>query len=222
MVISREKKYIYIAVPKTGTTSVQELLLDNDASALKNCIYIAGKKHLFHDHISAGELKKVMGEEEFKKFKVFGFVRNPYGRMVSSYHFYKKGGKYWIWDGREKKRPFLNKMKILFAKTLPFKVWAVLYPYKSNIEFLTEKDKGGETLAHHIGIFENLQEELKRISCILNLDLNIENLPFKNKSKHDEYNLYFTPSLFKWIVKIKMKKDLVYYNQILQKNKIKK
>ena len=40
MIISEQNKYIYLACPKTGTTSVEIFLLDQDPTVFKNKIII--------------------------------------------------------------------------------------------------------------------------------------------------------------------------------------
>lgn len=65
MTISNQHNFIFISVPKTGTTSVQRFIKQNDKSACKNYIprtkktkrMLTGKD----EHITADKLKKIMG-----------------------------------------------------------------------------------------------------------------------------------------------------------------
>ena len=43
MIISKKHKYIYLACPKTGTTSIQRFLLEQDSTAFRNKIVIDDK-----------------------------------------------------------------------------------------------------------------------------------------------------------------------------------
>jgi hypothetical protein len=61
MIISKKNKYIYMAVPKTGTTSVQKYLLANDKTATINRVEINGKPHKFQGNMTPFNIKKVLG-----------------------------------------------------------------------------------------------------------------------------------------------------------------
>jgi hypothetical protein len=101
------KKYIYMAVPKTGTTSVQKYLLENDKTATKNSVEINGKYYKFGEHMTALKIKSLLGVN-YQNFTIIGFVRHPYGRIVSSYFFYRKALK--AGHGKEEKvKSLLNR-----------------------------------------------------------------------------------------------------------------
>jgi hypothetical protein len=183
--------------------------LANDKPAYKNDITIDGKKYRFKEHMTALEIKDVLGEH-YPKFKTIGFIRHPYGRIVSSYNFYRQGAKGWAWKGREKQRPLTQKIKILFARYCPFYLWSVLYPYKSNIEyFVNEKN---ETIVDKIGIFENLKEDFSEF--FRNLNIEIDKLPHTNRSNHKEEASYFNNRMFRWLINIKIAKDYRFYHLI--------
>jgi thiol-disulfide isomerase/thioredoxin len=139
MIISKEKKFIYLAVPKTGTTSVQKYLLENDKTATKNSVEINGKYHKFGEHMTALKIKSLLGVN-YQNFIIIGFVRHPYGRIVSSYFFYKKGGKE-AWRGKQEQRSLGDKLRIKSTEILPFKIWALVYPYKSNKEYFIDESE---------------------------------------------------------------------------------
>jgi hypothetical protein len=50
-----------MAVPKTGTTSVQKYLLANDKTATINRVEINGKPHKFQGNMTPFNIKKVLG-----------------------------------------------------------------------------------------------------------------------------------------------------------------
>ena len=90
MLISDKYKYIFISIPKTGTTAIQSFLLENDKSCVLNTVQIKGKEVSVDEHIKTEKLKKIMGDQ-FNEYTVFTFIRNPYMRKVSGYFFYKNG-----------------------------------------------------------------------------------------------------------------------------------
>ena len=87
MIISEKHNYIYLACPKTGTTSIEKFLLEQDPSALQNKIIIDGKLLRFKGHATAKTIQSKL-QGDFKKYQIIGFIRHPYSRMVSSYFFF--------------------------------------------------------------------------------------------------------------------------------------
>lgn len=213
MIISQQHKYIYVAVPKTGTTSIQKFLLKNDPTACKDRIEIDGREYIFRDHNSALEISKILGEK-YHNFNVFGFIRNPYSRIVSSYYFYQKS--YYFQKNDKPKTdghqtPWPLYFRIFFARYIPFKSWALLYPYKSNCEHLT--DVNGDKIVNFIGTFERLKDDLNQIMDKLDVKVDMDELPHINKSKYCNEKEYFSPGWFKKLIRKKIQKDLAFYKE---------
>lgn len=205
MVISLENRYIFIAVPKTGTTSIQKFLLKHDPTAKRYRIEIEGKKYSFGEHDTALQIKRELGGD-YSKFRTFGFIRNPHSRIVSSYFFYKNGKP--ITSGN--KNPWPAWIRTLYARVMPFEIWALSYPYKSNIEhFVDEKNN---LIVDFIGTFENLHYDLAKIFNSLGLDLPVEELPHTNKSTHSLVKEYFRNKNFNKSVSRIIREDLNFYN----------
>ena len=64
------------------------------------------KKGELHKHSTALEIKKYIGEEEWNKFFVFAFVRNPFARAVSLYEWWKQTP----WKGKDNIKEKIEKM----------------------------------------------------------------------------------------------------------------
>lgn len=206
MIISRENRYIFIAVPKTGTTSIQQLLLENDPTARRYGLKIGSKKYSFEEHDTALKIKTILGEE-YAEYRTFGFIRNPYSRIVSSYFFYKNGRP--ITSGNQE--PWTARFKIAYSRVIPFKFWAVSYPYKSNIEHFVDENK--KLIVDFVGTFENLQKDLSRIFRLIDLDIPMDQLKHTNKSDHSSYKKYFDSKIFVEAVKKRIHADLDFYNK---------
>lgn len=206
MVISYENRYIFIAVPKTGTTSIQNLLLNQDPTARKYGIEIEGKWFSFGEHDTALQIKNELGEY-YSQFRTFAFIRNPYSRLVSSYSFYKNGKPITLGN----KNPWPARIKTLYARVVPFKFWVLTYPYKSNIEHVV--DENGNLIVDFIGTFENLQEDLAKIFHRINLKVSLDQLQHVNKSKHLSTAKYFTNELFDNAVRKIIQRDLNFYER---------
>ena len=91
MCILREKKLLYIHIPKTGGTSIEKLFLQENGSDLEqypkfNPDVLTGinKKGKTLNHLKLGEYKEFVDISEYFIFTVF---RNPIDRLVSSFNF---------------------------------------------------------------------------------------------------------------------------------------
>ena len=203
MVISDEHKYIFVAVPKTGTTSMSSFLLENDPTAVKNVVRVNGKEQNVPEHATALEIRRMLGEK-FEEYKTFGFVRNPYSKLLSSYFFYKNGR-----ASRKVKagqQTFFVRMKVLFAKCLPFTMWAILYPFRSCRSFLV--DEQDKLLVDNVGYFESLDKDFEDIVTQLGIDTSSSDLPHLNQTNHDEFSAYIGTGLLKRLLSIKLRSDL--------------
>jgi hypothetical protein len=70
--------------------------------------------------MTALKIKSLLGVN-YQNFSIIGFVRHPYGRIVSSYFFYKKGGKE-AWQGKQEQRSLGDNLKdILFKSRITLK-----------------------------------------------------------------------------------------------------
>lgn len=214
MLISYKHKYLYIASPKTGSRSTKSFLQEHDPTAIKNRYLENGERIHIKGHSTALELKEALGET-FDELKKVAIIRHPYSKMVSSYFFYKNGQA--ITPGNH--NPYPTLMRIWFAKLLPFKLWSLLYPYKSNRGHLV--DQNGNLLVDYIGTIENLAEDIVNIFNELGLDLSKEDFPHNNKSKHKSYETYFNSGFHKWLVDKKVKKDMDFYNEVISKQLVK-
>ncbi len=91
MIISHAQRYIFFAIPKTGTHSVRRALREHlGEEDLEQVGLFVHKRFPFpefaniqHGHISTRQIRPVLGEETFNSYFKFAFVRNPYDRFVS-------------------------------------------------------------------------------------------------------------------------------------------
>lgn len=211
MLISYKYKYIYIAVPKTGTVSTESFLLENDPSLLQNRVIVNGKKKKVKAHATALEIKQVMGEE-FHKFHKIAIIRMPLSKMVSSYFFYKNGKP--ITSGNH--NPYPAYLRVALARILPFSLWSIIYPYKSNRGHLS--DENNTPLVDYVGRLSNLEQDLKQIMLEIGMDFRQAKFPHKNTSKHKkEYSSYLKFGMQIKIVQRKIKKDQDFVSKLLEK-----
>lgn len=99
MIISHAHRYIFFAIPKTGTHSVRGALRQHmGPDDLEQVGLFVQKRFPFpefadirHGHISTRQIRPVLGEQVFGDYFKFAFVRNPYDRFVSYCAFMSRG-----------------------------------------------------------------------------------------------------------------------------------
>jgi hypothetical protein len=98
--IFHDKKLIYIHVPKTGGTSIENYLngsvVDSNYLDRDKCSGYCPERHCWLQHLPMSEMLSNNGYcgQDLKSYFSFGFVRNPYDRVVSS----------WLWSKAQIKR----------------------------------------------------------------------------------------------------------------------
>jgi hypothetical protein len=119
MIISHKHRYIFFAVPKTGTHAVRQALrVQMGEDDLEQVGLFVNKRFPFpefadiqHGHISTRQIRPVLGDELVDGYAKFAFVRNPFDRFVSYCAFMSRGSdvfdtqplRYMKWVVREQK-----------------------------------------------------------------------------------------------------------------------
>ena len=186
MRFSVEKKFIFLANPKTGSTSMRKIL--NEYSE-HNKLKALGK---YHDHWTAQLYMNIFIELGYDWFGFFKFIniRNPWDKYVSNYHFSKPDSKF---------KPFYNEAyDKSAANSVSFNDWV-----KYHLNELKEPPQGcprvdrfagdsdGNLLVDDIFPIESFAEKILP-KLLKRLDLNINTiLPVLNKTKRDNYRSYF-------------------------------
>jgi hypothetical protein len=91
MIISHKHKFIFFAIPKTGTHSIRQALRKHmGADDIEQVGLFVQKRFVFPElkdftsgHVSVKQIKPILGDEIFDSYFKFAFVRNPFDRFVS-------------------------------------------------------------------------------------------------------------------------------------------
>jgi hypothetical protein len=91
MIISHKHRYIFVAIPKTGTHAVRQALRAHlGEDDLEQVGLFVDKRFPFpefadirHGHISTRQIRPVLGDAVFDGYTKFAVVRNPFDRFVS-------------------------------------------------------------------------------------------------------------------------------------------
>lgn len=81
MTYSDSHKFIFIAIPKTGSGSIQKYL-----EKFGN----RSRRVWYENHATIAQIKEKLGEDRWNNYFKFTFVRNPWDRAVSLFY-WKKG-----------------------------------------------------------------------------------------------------------------------------------
>lgn len=115
MIVSHRHRFIFAAVPKTGTHSVRQALREHmgDDDVEQVGLFVnrrfpwADLAAVQHGHLSLGQVRPCLGEDVFGSFFKFAFVRNPFDRFVSYCAFMLRGNDLFQQQPREVMRHFL-------------------------------------------------------------------------------------------------------------------
>lgn len=190
MILSHEKKFIFIHIYKVAGTSVRRILAryDNlskdDFPWYENVKFWLGSRYgsfsdLSLNHIRASKVKRFISREQYNSYFKFSFVRNPWDWQVSLYHFM-------LQSTDHPQHNIIQKMKG-FDEYIE---WRINNDFELQKDFLY--DENDNLIVDYIGKFENLQEDFNEI-C-LRLEIKPVDLPITNKSKHKHYSEYYNKS----------------------------
>lgn len=197
--INVSHKFIYIGVPKTGTTSIETFIKQN-YKILPSC-------QSKHWPIS-------LHDPEYLDYFKFAFVRNPWDWVVSWFSYREEPSptfttpssaikakfKRWLFE-TFKENEKLKKENSSLNKSLCYRPL-----YLSQSEYISI---GGELKMDFIGRFESLQKDFDFVCDKLKIYNHI--LDVRNKSWHDHYSLYYDDESFNF-VKEKYKDDIDNFN----------
>jgi len=193
MRIDTNNKILYLANPKTGSTSLRKLM-----DKKSNCWPLLNqlkKNNLFHDHWSINEYKDILIQYDIDTRDYFSFttIRNPWDRMVSAFKYQKCdiNGNPWYVPEHDKKTAGKYTFKNLIKDLDTSDYWCGIgiqncyyFCFNENNEQVVTKIYPIETLTNKIinnDIFNH---------CGINYDV-IE-IPHLNTTKKTDYRTYYT------------------------------
>jgi hypothetical protein len=115
VIVSHRHRFIFAAVPKTGTHSVRQALREKLGEGDVEQVGLFVNKRfpwpdlaaIQHGHLSLRQVRPYLGEEAFGGYFKFAFVRNPFDRFVSYCAFMLRGGDVFRQRPQEVMRHFL-------------------------------------------------------------------------------------------------------------------
>lgn len=175
--INHSKKIIFIAIPKTGTKTIEKAL-GNFADG--------------HCHEKASQLKLKFGENTFNQYFKFCFARNPWDKILSEFKFMKKRlGEHKSGTLKINNNPNWPELGLL--DKMDFKTFIIggfgkkwILP-PSNLYWII--DSAGQIVVDFVGKFETLQKDFNFVCEKIGTPK--QQLPHKNKTKHKHYTEHY-------------------------------
>lgn len=197
MILSKKYAILFVAIQKTGTTSIekalQEYLYPHVASST---VKIKKRPNFKYKHNSAEILASCPEINSIwdKLFK-FSVVRNPWDLCVSHY-FYRQR------EGYEE------------AIYTPFKEWLISHKKREPIMWQapTQYDcltVNGDLAVDYVGRFENLQNDFNSVCKHIKIpSIQLDNC---NSTKHKHYSTYYDQETKEYVFDL-FKKDIEYFH----------
>lgn len=220
MLFCEEKKFIFVAVPKTGSGAIQTRLVECDPEVRRNAaIDETGTWVEMPNHASARQIRKVMGSRA-KDYTFIAFLRDPRSVILSKFHFLREGRAARLQGLTGQPRPEGVRfnlgitMRVLFAQALPLRVWSQLYPFRSSGSFVT--DENGTLIVDEIGLMERLQEDVNRIFGRYGYSKADLDLPMWNRTDYDRAT--FDLGVLDGVAARRLSRDIALYRVAIKKS----
>lgn len=183
MLVSERLGCAFVHVQKTGGESLERALLEADPEAITELPGDAAwEDPRKRRHLHASDLVAALGERRWGELYSFGFVRNPWDRLVS-------------WHSMCLERPEINEFTRHVATSLAeFDEFVEAAPdgpagkvAVNQLDYLCAAD--GSRLVSYVGRYESLEAGVAEISERIGTRLR---LPHSNRSSHRDYRDYYS------------------------------
>lgn len=211
MIISYNKKFIFLHNRKVAGTSIKKILKDyglicpcrseainqlSEKFALTRFLnYKISMKIKFianyRDHATALELKEQLPPDIWDSFYKFTFVRNPWDLQVSLYFYMLK-----------RKDHFQHELVKKMESFDEYIEWVTSKQVLLQKEYIYDVDN--QMIVDFFGRYENLEDDFKKITNRIGIKAT---LPHINKSNHKNYQKYYNNKT-KYLVGEKFKEDI--------------
>jgi len=180
--ISLQKRFLFVHIPKTAGNSIQSVLRDYSEDQLIALrkeqdgierFGLRSTKYKIKKHSTLNEYHRALGEEQFRDLYKFTCVRNPWDRMVSYYFTPTQNPETW---NKKKFREIISKAVSL-------------------ADYLRLDNGEGDPFANVDCImrFENLADEFRAVCDTIGIPPPA--LPRYNRSSRDHYSKYYDDEL---------------------------
>jgi len=185
MIINHKYKFIFIKSFKTAGTSLEIAvskfcdnkdiitpIIEEDEKIRKALNYRGPQNYNnMKEHMSVSEIRKKIDVDIFNNYFKFVTIRNPFDQIISAYYWHNESKK------KEKKFFFFKKKEKKFNDFFKIKAKNI---FEDEFNRYTENNK---VLVNYFIKYENLKEDLEKISIKLKLPENLYNVFKEIKAK---------------------------------------
>ena len=182
--ISWRHRCIFVHIPKTGGTSIENLIWPGPRSTGDLWMGFVDKYHNKYQtgglqHLLATQIRTEVGAKVFADFYKFSTVRNPWDRAVSQFS---------SMVDRDDLRDFIG-----MKKGDSFKKYIDLIGKKRHVQWEPQvnflRDSNGELLVDHIGRFETFSESVHQVLKVIGI--RVIAIPHENATHRGPYPGYY-------------------------------
>lgn len=209
--ISHEYQCIFVEIPKTGSTSIRQMLGAPQKKAHMNICQIRYELQNYWTHyggpknhfmaaaymLMSQDWREARGEELFARYFKFGFVRNPWDRVVSLYL-------------RQQGLEMRDQLAFdEFVDWIKYSSSTSIHPtpHTNQLDWLV--DASGELLVDFVGRFESLATDWTTAANRLHLPTELAHVN-ENPLNVNPYQTYYTPQT-QAIIARKFAVDIEYF-----------
>lgn len=202
MIISAQHRFIFAAIPKTGTHAVRQALrehmgpqdMEQVGLFVNRKLPIPQLAQIGHGHLSLQQVRPYFRPDDFDGFFKFAFVRNPFDRFVSYCAFMTRE------HGQFEKNP-----QGVMRHFIDNPQWQHIL-FQPQHMFVTGAD--GQLLSDYLGRVEQMQESYDEAAR----RIGIPSRPLEkvNASSRRNYRDYYDQSLIDGVAKL-YARDLEYF-----------
>lgn len=200
--INHKLKCIFVEVPKTASTSIRSVI-GNPSKPHLNIVqirekFISSQLETLNDNMNLSkEDALTQALNKFNSYFKFGFVRNPWDRVVSLYN-------------RKEGMQLSDKMSFeQFVEWIQNSSDTCIHPkeHKNQLDWFI--DEKGEVIVDYIGKFEDLENGWQYICQKIKVN---EKLPHSNKNPTKKNYKNYYNSRTRKIVEQKFRTDIEYFD----------
>ncbi len=172
VIICHHRRFVFVAVPKTGSTTVHHAFTGIDDTEEPPHVHHRGIAEALANDAAAAI------DSYFK----FAFVRNPWDRLVSAFHNFTQQEEHFEWSDPLRRYPDFRS----FCLDFPTSRWPEWIHFRPQLYFLSVD---GRLAMDFVGRFERLEADFETVRRTVGLDP--KRLAYVRPSRHEPYLDYY-------------------------------
>jgi len=197
MIVSHRHRFIFAAVPKTGTHAVRQALREHLGDEDAEQVGLLVKKRfpwkdlavIQHGHLSLQQVRPYLGEDAFTGYFKFAFVRNPWDRLVSAFFYLKnkemRSNQHWA---KKNLSEFDDFGEFVTRWVTRKNIWSYVF-FRPQYQFICLE--GTQPAVDFIGFYENLHSDFAAVCERINSSATLKEKN-RNPLRVEDFREYYT------------------------------